>query len=339
MLGEFAALLQRELRGGDTLARVGGEEFAVVLFGVGLPRGRRLRRADRPRAGRPSDPARGPALSASAGVAALLRRARPGRAAARRRSCALCRQGGRTSARGRVGRRRHADRRAHPRRGADTRRAGARRARRLSDAARAEGAAPRTFAAQPPWPANWIFLPGFVHCCGIVYFGTLNLPDAHLKPSVGLPAVERRDDFVGRVAAHSLRDDLLDREFEFRLRLARFGFLFDHDRVVAAGVRARRPRPPGSARAPRARAPGRFRSWRSPCHLRTALIQPSFGPAGAPVTPRFGGAYRRRSGAHTYEYAHRDAVSSAETRSAGDAAGGAGGGPMSPASAGYVIFL
>ncbi|HTZ88056.1 MAG TPA: GGDEF domain-containing protein [Solirubrobacteraceae bacterium] len=36
VLREFAALLERELRGGDTLARVGGEEFAVVLFGVGL---------------------------------------------------------------------------------------------------------------------------------------------------------------------------------------------------------------------------------------------------------------------------------------------------------------
>jgi diguanylate cyclase (GGDEF)-like protein len=36
VLQDFAELLRRELRSGDTLARVGGEEFAVVLFGVGL---------------------------------------------------------------------------------------------------------------------------------------------------------------------------------------------------------------------------------------------------------------------------------------------------------------
>jgi diguanylate cyclase (GGDEF)-like protein len=34
-LCEFAELLDRERRSGDTLARIGGEEFVVVLFGVG----------------------------------------------------------------------------------------------------------------------------------------------------------------------------------------------------------------------------------------------------------------------------------------------------------------
>ncbi len=75
VLCDFAALLERELRGGDTLARVGGEEFAVVLFGVGLDDGvafaerigRELRRQAH---------VDGPALSASAGVAALCERER-----------------------------------------------------------------------------------------------------------------------------------------------------------------------------------------------------------------------------------------------------------------------
>jgi diguanylate cyclase (GGDEF)-like protein len=70
VLCEFAALLERELRGGDTLARVGGEEFAVVLFGVGLDDGvafaarigRELQRLGEQREKQ---------LSTSAGVAAL----------------------------------------------------------------------------------------------------------------------------------------------------------------------------------------------------------------------------------------------------------------------------
>jgi diguanylate cyclase (GGDEF)-like protein len=70
VLRDFAALLEHELRRGDTLARVGGEEFAVVLFGVGLEQavmfaeriGGQLQRFG---AGR------GAALSTSAGVAAL----------------------------------------------------------------------------------------------------------------------------------------------------------------------------------------------------------------------------------------------------------------------------
>jgi diguanylate cyclase (GGDEF)-like protein len=70
VLCDFAALLERELRGGDTLARVGGEEFAVVLFGVDLDDGvafaarigRELQRMGE---------RRDAMLSTSAGVAAL----------------------------------------------------------------------------------------------------------------------------------------------------------------------------------------------------------------------------------------------------------------------------
>jgi diguanylate cyclase (GGDEF)-like protein len=69
-LVEFAMLLDRERRSGDTLARIGGEEFAVVLFGVGhgdaVAFAERIgRELERLRAGQE------PALSASAGVVAL----------------------------------------------------------------------------------------------------------------------------------------------------------------------------------------------------------------------------------------------------------------------------
>jgi diguanylate cyclase len=69
-LCDFAALLERQLRSGDTLARVGGEEFAVVLFDVQLEDAitfaERIGRELQDRSGDA-----GPALSASAGVAAL----------------------------------------------------------------------------------------------------------------------------------------------------------------------------------------------------------------------------------------------------------------------------
>ena len=69
-LHEFARLLNRERRSGDTLARIGGEEFAVVLFGVGHEDG--IAFAERiGRALERSSAAGQPALSASGGVAEL----------------------------------------------------------------------------------------------------------------------------------------------------------------------------------------------------------------------------------------------------------------------------
>jgi diguanylate cyclase (GGDEF)-like protein len=69
-LYEFALLLERERRSGDTLARIGGEEFAVVLFGVGHGHGT----AFAERIGRELEqvsPGGHPVLSVSAGVVAL----------------------------------------------------------------------------------------------------------------------------------------------------------------------------------------------------------------------------------------------------------------------------
>ncbi len=70
VLCEFAALLAEEQRGGDTVARIGGEEFAVVLFDVDLEEGvayahRIAARLREQTAGREL------ALSTSAGVAVL----------------------------------------------------------------------------------------------------------------------------------------------------------------------------------------------------------------------------------------------------------------------------
>ena len=70
-LCDFAALLARRQRSGDTLARVGGEEFAVVLFGAGLEDARAF--AERFAADVQTLHADGTALSASAGVAECTR--------------------------------------------------------------------------------------------------------------------------------------------------------------------------------------------------------------------------------------------------------------------------
>ena len=72
-LCDFAALLERELRGGDTLARVGGEEFAVILFGVELDDAVAFAARIGAELAMPAG-ADQPALSASAGVAALSER-------------------------------------------------------------------------------------------------------------------------------------------------------------------------------------------------------------------------------------------------------------------------
>jgi diguanylate cyclase (GGDEF)-like protein len=69
-LSDFAALLRREQRRGDTLARIGGEEFAVVLFGADLDDARGFAE----RIGHDLHrlmTSEGMELSASAGVAAL----------------------------------------------------------------------------------------------------------------------------------------------------------------------------------------------------------------------------------------------------------------------------
>jgi diguanylate cyclase (GGDEF)-like protein len=69
-LCEFAALLAREQRSGDTLARIGGEEFAVILFGAELEQA--IKFAERIGAALSTETAsKRIALSTSAGVAVL----------------------------------------------------------------------------------------------------------------------------------------------------------------------------------------------------------------------------------------------------------------------------
>ncbi len=70
VLCDFSSLLERQLRSGDTLARFGGEEFAVILFGVdaddAIAFAERIGKELRERG-----TSSGPALSTSAGVVAL----------------------------------------------------------------------------------------------------------------------------------------------------------------------------------------------------------------------------------------------------------------------------
>jgi diguanylate cyclase (GGDEF)-like protein len=69
-LCDFAELLDNERRSGDTLARIGGEEFAVVLFGVGLDEAIAFAERIGVELEGPSREGR-PTLTASAGVVAV----------------------------------------------------------------------------------------------------------------------------------------------------------------------------------------------------------------------------------------------------------------------------
>ena len=70
VLCEFSTLLSGEQRGGDTLARIGGEEFAVVLFGVEIEDGVRYAQRIAARLREQTGDRELP-LSTSAGVASL----------------------------------------------------------------------------------------------------------------------------------------------------------------------------------------------------------------------------------------------------------------------------